>query len=207
MRRSLKNLRNLWVVTRFRSIMDRLRIFTGIAVWLLLVSVAPVGAQYGDPAAREDEAIERQKILKAADHIELLLQQNQKMQQDIAKLQQQVSGLQEEKSALQKRLDDFEKNAVKERQALLKEVASLVANKSSGSSTAATSTVQQEKPSSQAKEQGYEYEVKAGDSLWAIAKAFQDAGVKVSVDEIRKANNMGKSQDLRVGQKLFVPKN
>lgn len=186
--------------------MDRPRIFIGGLALLLVFSLQPLGAQYGDPAAREDEAIERQKILKAADQIELLVQQNQKMQQELVKMQQQISGLQEEKTALQKRVEEIEKNAAKDKQALLKEVAAIVASKSSGSSST-QAAAQEEKPPSQVKQEGYEYEVKAGDSLWAIAKAYQDAGVKVSVEEIRKANNMGKSQDLRVGQKLFVPKN
>jgi LysM repeat protein len=189
--------------------MDKWRKWIVADVALILVSAQILHAQMGDPSAREDEAIERQKILKAADQIDLLVQQNQKLQEDLGKLQQQVTVLQDEKGALLRRLDEIEKNAVKDKQSLLKEVAAIVASKPSGTNPPAPTSVafKQEKAPPTAKQDGYEYEVKAGDSLWAISKAYQDAGVKVSVEEIRKANNMEKSQDLRVGQKLFVPKN
>ncbi|NJK90902.1 MAG: LysM peptidoglycan-binding domain-containing protein [Blastochloris sp.] len=171
---------------------------------LVLALVSPLTAQYADPAAREDEAIERQKILRAADQLELLVQQNQKLQEDMGKLQLQIQALQEDKAALHKRLDDMEKTAAKDKQALLKEVAGLVA---SSKGSAAVSPRPEAPPKTEgAKQEGYEYEVKTGDSLWAISKAYQDAGVKVSVDDIRQANNMDRSQNLRAGQKLFIPK-
>jgi LysM repeat protein len=120
-----------------------------------------------------------------------------------------LATLQEDKSALQKRVDDLEKNSAKEKQALLKEVAAIVASKPGGStgSSSTSAPVKAEKTANTGKQEGFEYEVKAGDSLWAIAKAYQDAGVKVSVEDIRKSNSMEKSQDLRTGQKLFIPKN
>jgi LysM repeat protein len=52
-----------------------------------------------------------------------------------------------------------------------------------------------------AAETGYEHTVEAGQTLSAIAAAY-----KVSASTIKKANNM-KSDVVRVGQKLFIPKN
>lgn len=49
-------------------------------------------------------------------------------------------------------------------------------------------------------ETGYEHEVKAGETLSAIAQAY-----KVSVSAIMKANSLKSSDKLRVGQKLFIP--
>lgn len=49
-------------------------------------------------------------------------------------------------------------------------------------------------------ETGYEHVVESGQSLSAIAAAY-----KVSVSSIKKANNL-KSDGIRVGQKLFIPK-
>jgi LysM repeat protein len=49
-------------------------------------------------------------------------------------------------------------------------------------------------------ESGYEHIVKSGETLSAIAQAY---GVKTSV--ISKANNLKNPDDLRVGQKLFIP--
>ena len=47
---------------------------------------------------------------------------------------------------------------------------------------------------------GYEHVVEGGQTLSAIAAAY-----KVSISSIRKANNL-KSDSVRVGQKLFIPK-
>jgi LysM repeat protein len=51
-----------------------------------------------------------------------------------------------------------------------------------------------------AAESGYEHEVKAGETLSAIAQAY-----KVSVSAIMRANSMKSSDKLRTGQKLFIP--
>ena len=49
-------------------------------------------------------------------------------------------------------------------------------------------------------ESGYEHVVKPGETLSEIAKAY---GVKTGI--ITKANNLKNPDDLRVGQKLFIP--
>jgi LysM repeat protein len=46
----------------------------------------------------------------------------------------------------------------------------------------------------------YEYKVQPGATLIAIAKAY-----KVTVSEIKQANNL-KSDRIRVGQTLYIPK-
>jgi len=68
------------------------------SVCALLLVTGTLRAQVGDPAMREDEAIERQKILKAADQLDLIVSQNQKLQDDLTKLQQQVQDVTNEKS-------------------------------------------------------------------------------------------------------------
>jgi LysM repeat protein len=52
---------------------------------------------------------------------------------------------------------------------------------------------------------GYYYEVKAGNTLLAIAKAYRAQGIKVTVDEILKANPGLTANGLKVGQKIFIP--
>ena len=86
----------------------------------------------------------------------------------------------------------------------MKEVAKLVAS-SGGKATKTTENPPANNGTAQA-EQGYEYVVQQGQSLWAIADAYQKSGVNVTVEDIRKANNLGNSDTLKVGQKLFIPK-
>jgi LysM repeat protein len=55
-------------------------------------------------------------------------------------------------------------------------------------------------PTKQKVQEGYEHVVAKGDTLSAIAKAY-----KVSVQSIRDANKLTKTE-LKIGQKLFIPK-
>jgi len=54
-------------------------------------------------------------------------------------------------------------------------------------------------------EAGFEHIIASGDTLSTIAEAFRANGVKVSVDDILKANPGLKATSLRVGQKIFIP--
>ena len=55
------------------------------------------------------------------------------------------------------------------------------------------------------KESGYEYKVAAGDTLLIIAKAYRDQGIKVTSEQILKANPGLDPKSLKVGQKIFIP--
>jgi LysM repeat protein len=54
-------------------------------------------------------------------------------------------------------------------------------------------------------DKGYEYVVKKGDTLSIIVKAYRDNNVKVTTDQILKANPGLKPEKLTVGQKIWVP--
>jgi LysM repeat protein len=55
------------------------------------------------------------------------------------------------------------------------------------------------------KENGYEYKVAAGDTLSIIAKAYREQGIKVTAEQILKANPGLNPNSLKVGQKIFIP--
>jgi LysM repeat protein len=50
-----------------------------------------------------------------------------------------------------------------------------------------------------------EYQVQSGDSLSAIAKAYRDKGVKVTVPQILAANPGLKPETMKAGQKIIIP--
>src|SRR5437867_2592323 len=54
-------------------------------------------------------------------------------------------------------------------------------------------------------EKGFEYVVQSGDTLLAIVKAYREKNVKVTQDEILKANPGLVATRLKVGQKIWIP--
>lgn len=54
-------------------------------------------------------------------------------------------------------------------------------------------------------QQGFYYTIASGNTLSAIAKAYRAQGVKVSVDDILKANPGLDPSKLIVGKKIFIP--
>lgn len=157
-----------------------------------------------DPSAAEDAAIERQKILKAADQIELLVQQNEQLRLQLQEIRSDVEKLRAENAELKKSAAAQDKARASEKEALLKEVSAIVASGKSAPANNNERPAAPPPPPSSGGE-GFEHVVQPGQSLWAIAKAFQDQGIKVSVEDIRTANRL-KDNNLHAGQKLFIPK-
>lgn len=60
-------------------------------------------------------------------------------------------------------------------------------------------------PSPAGPQKGYTYKIKPGDTLSAIAQAYVQSGVKVTVDDILKANPGLKPNRLPVDREIFIP--
>ena len=54
-------------------------------------------------------------------------------------------------------------------------------------------------------DKGFEHIVASGDTLSTIAQAYKEKGIKVTVDQILKANPGLVPEKIKVGQKLFIP--
>ena len=66
----------------------------------------------------------------------------------------------------------------------------------------------QKKPDTTAKPptaEGFEYTIQSGDTLSTIAAECRKQGVKVTVEQILKANPTVKAESLKVGQKISIP--
>ena len=179
-------------------------------------------ANAANPAQQEDARIEREKVLRAADQIEIILPQIESLKTEVQTLKAQVDRLQLENATLKKSLSTLETSRTKEREALLDEVSKILADSGSSKATlktptknsVATTTNHTSLPKSAitttnetTKEQvGYEHVVGEGQTVSSIVKAFNQAGIKVTVNDIIKANNLGADAKVRVGQKLFIPK-
>jgi len=101
-----------------------------------------------------------------------------------------------------KRLDDYEKirNELKNLGKSLAAPAPPV-RKSNPQPIAETGTSDK----SSGPDKAFEYQVKKGDTLSIIAQAYRDNNIKVTTDQILKANPGLKPERLRVGQKIFIP--
>ena len=90
--------------------------------------------------------------------------------------------------AIEKALDDLEAARIRDREVLLNDLSQKISQ--------ILKTQQRPKFS----ETGREHEVEAGQTLSDIALAYE-----VTVNSIVQANNLPNANDIRVGQKLFIP--
>ena len=60
-------------------------------------------------------------------------------------------------------------------------------------------------PVSSTPDKGFEYVIKSGDTLDAVAQAYREKNIKVTVAQILKANPGLKAERLYVGKKIFIP--
>ncbi|MEI8120968.1 MAG: LysM peptidoglycan-binding domain-containing protein [bacterium] len=142
----------------------------------------------------------------------------EKMREDVQRIQEKLNGIEleqqnlardigavrsspKEDTVVRNRLDTLERQVQSlaagrdaDRKQIVNQVASLVGS-SGGSSSSGHSSSR-----GSGSQTGYEHVVESGQTLSEIASAY-----KVSTTSIKKANNL-KSNTLRAGQKLFIPK-
>ena len=171
---------------------------------LFLISGAPLVAQPSNPAAAEDAEMERRKILKAADQVDRVDAQVDKIQARVSALEKILDEVRLQSQSLKESLANTAAKASQDRTALLEEVSKLVAErKEREKEKPVEKTLPIAKP---AERDGYEHVVAKGDTLSSIAQAYSEAyKTKISVESIRKANSLAKDASLKVGQKLIIP--
>ena len=123
-----------------------------IASALLLLTPVALNAQ--SPGSIADAELERQKILKAADQMEVLTHKVETMQLDINRLKESIAKLKVENTSLKNEISLVKQNAEQEREALLSEIGKIISE--GGAETSA--------PAQQASE-GYEHVVQKGPKL------------------------------------------
>ena len=60
-------------------------------------------------------------------------------------------------------------------------------------------------PVSDKPEKGFEYTIQKGDTLSTIVQGCRDKNIKVTTDQILKANPDLKPEKMKIGQKIFIP--
>ncbi|PYJ08497.1 MAG: hypothetical protein DME25_01380 [Verrucomicrobia bacterium] len=176
------------------------------------------------PVTRGEDAATEERLNQLSGKIEDLIAGQETLRKRIAELNREIEGLREQQSKPngtyagqedlkrlaeavkevdRKRVDDNEKTRT-ELMKLGKTLAVTPPPKSKPSATPPDDPApvggKATKP-----EKGFEYVVQSGDTLLAIVKAYREKNVKVTQDEILKANPGLVATRLKVGQKIWIP--
>jgi len=188
--------------------------------FLLLITSATRGQNAAAVAAAQAEreaAEERYKRLSSA--VDDLLAAQTEQQKRIAALAKEIESLREQMSkptgnyassdelrALTQTVEKINQKREDDKELILREIAKLgkIGPASSGprNKTPSPDTPPGATPD---KPKGYKYEIKSGDTLSVIALAYQKQGIKITVDQILKANPKLDAAKLKVGQEIWIP--
>ncbi|MPM86184.1 hypothetical protein SDC9_133269 [bioreactor metagenome] len=182
------------------------------AVVVLLLLGAPAWAQ---------DAATQERLDKMAGQIQDFLDAQKSLQQQLSQLSKEVSSLREQianqpredwaTAADLKRLADgvreIDKKRIEDNERIRTEISKL--GKLLASTPPSRPKVSHEEETKEKEpskpEAGFEYVVQPGDSLSLIVQGCREKGIKVTMDQIRKANPRLNPERLLVGQKIFIP--
>jgi LysM repeat protein len=192
------------------------RFYTGgmKRISLLLMTVLMAATM---PARAQDAALE-ERVNKLNGYIQDLreAQDAQRKQIDalakeIGSLRQQIgkagegSATQEDLRKFAEKLQEIDRKREADMERVAKEIESLGKTAAKPNKPVANAETPDKTSPGPANEKGYPYEIKSGDTLSAIVAAYREQGIKVTVDQILKANPSLKATSLKPGQKIFIP--
>ncbi len=197
-----------------------------ILVWVLILSFSVV-------AARSQDSATQQQIDKLSGQIQDLLDAQAAQGKRIAALEKEIGDLHDQSSQsgasgaanpddlkkLAEQVQEIDKKRQDDNDRVLKELehlekalgASSPSRKSSPDATsdsspdASPASLKSHSTTAGGGQNGYDYAVHKGDTLSAIAKAYREQGIKVTTDQILKANPGLDPKNMKVGQKIFIP--
>jgi LysM repeat protein len=173
-------------------------------------------------AANAQDAATEERLNKLSGQIEDLIAAQRSQQKHIEALAKEIEGLREHlnkpsanyatpedvkrvadalREVDRKRIDDSERISAQLAK-LGKTLTAPVPPPRKPTPTPAADTAT-EKPAKD--EKGYPYTIRAGDTLSVIVAAYRDKNIKVTVDQILKANPGLKPDKLKEGQKIWIP--
>ena len=183
-----------------------------ILIWIFILGISLAAARAQDAATQQqiDQINGRLQDLQDAQAVQA--KRITALEKEISELRDKSNGSGANPDDLQKLADQVQELAKKQQadnDLILKEIGKL--GKAGGSSPGRKSTpgvttnTATAGSSAGGKENGYEYKVAERDTLSIIAKAYRDQGIKVTADQILKANPGLNPNSLKVGQKIFIP--
>jgi LysM repeat protein len=189
-----------------------------ISLWFLIFTFAMCASRGQDAAAQQQMDKLSGQIKDLTDTVEVQRKRIDALEREISELRDKVntpqvndSASREDLKALATQVQEIDKKRQDDRELILKNLEKL------GKVAAVPPRVSKPsnpKPADDSgpavpavPQNGYEYTVKAGDSLGAIAKAYRDSDkhVKVTTSQILAANPGLDANKLYVGKKILIP--
>jgi LysM repeat protein len=190
-----------------------------ILVWVFILSFSVAAARAQDDATQ-------QQINKLNGQIQDLLDAQAVQGKRIDALEKEISDLRDKASQpppatdtasaadlkkLADQVQEIDRKRQEDRELILKEIEKLGKVSSSPAAshkpppTLSTPAADNPAPAATGPQKGYDYTIQRGDTLLAIAKAYRDQGIKVTTDQILKANPGLDPKSLIVGKRIFIP--
>jgi len=178
-----------------------------ISILLVVLSLSlPVAAVAQDAAVEE-------RLNRISGQLEQLEAARVKLEKELGDLRREVSGMreqagkpagnfasQDELKKLAEKLQEVDQKRIADNEKILKAIENL------GKTAVRSPGNRGESASSDRKsDKWFEYVIREGDTLSAICQAYKLNGIKVTPDEILKANPGTKATELRIGQKIWIP--
>jgi len=183
------------------------QIFALLTVLLLTIALAPA----------QDAATE-ERLNKLQNALETLQTSNVELQKRISELTKELREVSEQAAKpsgnyaaaedvkqLTEKLKEVDRKRADDRDLILKEIEKLGKTMASGSARPRPVTDNPKPKTADVPDKGYEYEIQSGDTLSTIVAAYREQGLKVTVDQVLKANPGLNANALRVGKKIFIP--
>lgn len=173
------------------------------------------------PAVRAQDAATEERLNKLNGLVQDLLDDKVNQKKQLAELAREIQSLREQQARpntsyattdelkrLAEKVQEIDRKRENDKELIVRAIEdlkkTLAASASPGRATQTpprpTNTDRTATP-----EKGYEYIVRSGDTLSAIVQAYRDEGIKVTLDQVLKANPGLNPNRIPVGQKIFIP--
>ena len=170
---------------------------------------------------RAQDAATEERLRKLNGYVEELLADKARQQKQISELRREVENLREQLSKpsgnyasqedlreLARKLQEVDRKRMEDDEKIVKQIEELgktILRPPSSGKPKSTPPSDNSGPGAAAADKGYEYEIQSGDTLSVIVQAYREKGIKVSIDQILKANPGLVPEKMKVGQKIFIP--
>jgi LysM repeat protein len=185
------------------------RIFIFAVIWGL----------WAIPSARAEDAATEERLNRLSGQIEDLISSQKTLRDQIAALSRELQSLRddqgkpnsyatrEELKGLVEAIKEVDRKRMEDAEKIKSDIINLgkIVSAPARTSRRSTSAESGDKPAPNIPDKGFEHTIQSGETLSIIVQGCHDKGVKVTVEQILKANPGLKADRLKVGQTIFIP--